>query len=531
MNVFDRVVEAVDPVRALERQKARFYLSGMRQIFNSGYSDGAASRTKSSLAGWNASSGSPQEDIDLNLSLLRKRSRSLVMNAPVARAAVNVKRKNCVGRGLQVKSKIDYEYLGISKEEAVALQKNIQREFNFWADSHFCDCTGLNNFYEMQQIAFSGWMVNGDSFALPVYRDPSPNFPYRLCIRLLEADRVSTPESYGDSVDLEAKNKANGNRIYNGVEIDANGTVQAYHICNAYPDSYERKKWVRIPAWGDQTGNPNVLHIFNAERAEQYRGVPMLAPVVESIKQLTRYTEAEIMAAVINGMFAVMIKTEGGSVDAGFRGADEGNEGTEGRTVGYDEDQIRIGNGTINYLKPGESVDIVDAKRPNVSFDFFVSSMCKFIGAALDIPYEELMQHFGSSYSASRAALMEAWKSFDMLRFWFIADFCQPVFELFLSEAVASGRLICPGFFLDPMIRHAYCRTTWSGPAPGQLDPVKEAEGAGLRVQNGFSTREKESIEINGTDFDENIAQLELENQKMQEAFAYLASEKEVDTG
>ena len=52
------------------------------------------------------------------------------------------------------------------------------------------------------------------------------------------------------------------------------------------------------------------LVIFESERAEQYRGVPYLAPVIESLKQLTRYSEAEIMAAVINGFFTVFITTE-----------------------------------------------------------------------------------------------------------------------------------------------------------------------------------------------------------------------------
>lgn len=54
-------------------------------------------------------------------------------------------------------------------------------------------------------------------------------------------------------------------------------------------------------AFGDKTGSPNVLMIYETERAEQYRGVPYLAPVIEALKQLTRYSEAEMMAAVING--------------------------------------------------------------------------------------------------------------------------------------------------------------------------------------------------------------------------------------
>ena len=49
----------------------------------------------------------------------------------------------------------------------------------------------------------------------------------------------------------------------------------------------------------------------------------------------------------------------------------------------------------------------------------------------------------------------------------------------------------------------------------GALDPVKEAQGAGLRIQYGLSTGEKEAAEMTGTDFDANIQQRAMELQTM----------------
>lgn len=509
----DRAIGIIAPSAALRRTQDRIQLSRINSVFNSGYSESGASHEKTSMKGWNAASGSPQRDIDENLATLRKRSRSLIMNAPVARSAVNIKRTNTVGAGLRVKPKIDYEYLGMSREEADRLKKEMEREFNFWASSKLCDSSGQNDFFELQQIAFYSWMSNGECFAIPRYGEKEFRMPYQLRIRLIEADRISDPNTYGDDyVYMKRVNPDTGNKIVNGLEIDNDGRVAAYFICNGYPNDDMVKKWVRVEAYGKNTGNPNVLHVYSAERAEQYRGVPMLAPVIETVKQLTRYSEAEIMAAVINGLFAVMITTEAGTGNVDFGGEEDEEEETK-------KNEINLGNGTINFLEPGEKVEMVDAKRPNVNFDSFTSSMCKYIGAALEIPYDVLMMSFNASYSASRAAMMQLWKSIEMNRSWFVADFCQPIYELFLSEAVATGRIHCPGFFLDPVIRHAYCKSQWSGPSIGQLDPVKEAEGAILRINNGLSTREKEAIGINGTDFDENITQLMIENQKMKEAF------------
>ena len=105
-----------------------------------------------------------------------------------------------------------------------------------------------------------------------------------------------------------------------------------------------------------------------------------------------------------------------------------------------------------------------------------------------------------------------------MKRAWLAADLCQPVYELFLAEAVSKGRIVAPGFFLDPAVRMAYCRAQWNGPAQGSLEPVKEATAAEKRIALGISTRQKETIEMTGGDFDSNVVQLAREEQMMREA-------------
>lgn len=497
---------------ALEKVKSEY----IDKATNYGYSNGGASRKKHSMKGWDADSGSPQQDIDLNLDLLRQRSRDSYMSAPIATAAIKSNRTNCIGEGLVLSSKVDYRTLGITKEQAEELEYTIEKEWKLWSESTLCDIKGIHTFMELQQIAFLSWLLNGDCFALPVYAKKEKWYmPYQLRIRLLEGDKISSPGEQGDYIDLYKRNKDNGNRIVNGVEINDEGTVQAYWVCNGYQSEPTVKKWVRIEAFGENTGNPNVLHIFDAERCEQYRGVPFLAPVLEVLKQLTRYQEAEVMAAVINGLFTVFVTTEDGADNVDFSGIDDEYEENEENEE--EDHNYKLGNGLVNYLKQGEKIEIADAKRPNTNFDPFVKAFCKYIGAALEIPVELLLLEFTASYSASRGALLQAWKAFRMRRSWFSKDFCQPVFEIWMAEAVSKGRINAPGFFNNPILRKAYCGTTWNGPAAGQLDPVKEATGAKLRIENGLSTRERESIEINGSDFNENVSQLVIEQRKMNE--------------
>lgn len=515
MNIIDKMVETVSPTSALKRQQSRMKLEMIRSFQNSGYDEAGASRSKNSMRGWAARSLSPQEDIDKNLPTLRQRARSLYMAAPLAVSAIKTNRTNIVGQGLRLKSTIDSDFLGMTAEAAAEWQRSAEREFELWAESKFCDSTRANNFYEIQQTACMSWLMNGDACVLLEYDKRYNFYPYGLRVHLIESDRVSTPHSTGNNVNLYAVDLNTRNRIFNGVEVDDGGRVVAYHICSTYPNSNLRaaKKWSRVKAFGEKTGTPNVLMIYETERPEQYRGVPYLAPVIESLKQLTRYSEAEMMAAVINGFFTAFVTSENDTTDTGFTGVVDDEDRMTDDDVSYE-----LGPGMVNMLRPGEHIEIADAKRPSGNFDAFTTSLAKYIGAALEIPVELLTKNFSSSYSASRAALLEAWKAFRMKRSWLAADFCQPVYEIFLTEAVASGRIKAPGFFLDPMIKKAYCGAQWNGPAQGMLDPVKEVSAAEKRINIGISTRQRETIEMTGGDFESNISQLARENDLMKKA-------------
>lgn len=230
------------------------------------------------------------------------------------------------------------------------------------------------------------------------------------------------------------------------------------------------------------------------------------------------------MAAVINGIFTVFVTSEKGTSGIGFTGVVDEDERVSDDDVNYE-----IGAGMVNVLEPGEKIEIADAKRPSTNFDSFVTALAKYVGAALEIPVEVLTKNFVSSYSASRAALLEAWKAFRMRRSWIAADLCQPVYELFLSEAIARGRIHAPGFFLDPVIRMAYCGAQWNGPAQGMVDPVKEVSAAEKRIAIGISTRQRETTEMMGGDFESNVVQLSRENEMMKAAglTAGVASRKE----
>lgn len=450
------------------------------------YGSHGASHEKKSFRGWVVNAGSALEDIESNIEVLRERSRDLFMGAPIATGALRTMTTNIVGSGLRLNTRIDYEFLGMTREEADAWETIVEREFELWSESTSCDLQRMNDFYKLQELAFLSQLMSGDVFALLPYHKRHP-MPYELTVQLVEADRVCNPSG---TMTLDAS-------IVNGVEIDSKGEVIAYHIAEHHPKSSfgVNNKWQRIEKYGPLTGRPNVIHMVNMERPGQRRGVPILAPVIESLKQLTRYSDAELMAAVISGMYTVFIEKQA------TKTGDLGGVSYDEQIDSENDDTIEIGNGAVNFLEEGETIKDSNPGRPNSAFDGFVTSICRQIGVALEIPYEVLMKHFTSSYSASRGALLEAWKMFRKRRSWVANSFCQPIYEEWLSEAVAKGRVRAPGFFNDPLVKKAYCKAEWNGPTQGQLDPKKEVEAAELRVQGGYSTRTKETIELTGGDY------------------------------
>lgn len=490
---------------------------------NKGYSYAGASLTKRNLKGFAVESGSPAEDINANNYTLRQRSRMLYMGAPLATAALKRQRTNIVGAGLRLKPTIDRETLGLTQEQADAWQRHTKAEFDLWANrKQACDATGVNNFYGMQQLVALAWPMSGDVFALVKRKDTTAFMPYSLRLHILEADRVRTPTDSGATVvntllsNMTTAKLDNGNTIYDGVEVDRDGMIVAYHIANTYPFQWdaEQTKFVRVEAYGKESGLPNILHIMDSERPEQYRGVPYLAQAIEPLLQMRRYTEAEITAAIVQSFFTAFIKTEADASDIPFNEV----SGEGAGEVSHSPNEYEIGAGTVNMLEPGEDVSFGSPTHPNTGFDVFMRSLCEQVGACLEIPADLLLMSFNSSYSASRAALLEAWKGFRMRREWLADDFCKPVYEIWLTEAVARGRISAPGFLTDPIIRQAYLGSEWIGPAAGQLDPTKEVAAAISAIEAGLSTREAEATKLNGSEYARNVDKLAVENELLKRA-------------
>lgn len=509
-NLLDRMIERVAPTWAAARLQSRV---GHGVMASNGWGGGysGASRSRRSLSAWNPQGGDADAQLLADLPTLRDRSRDLERNSPVAGGAINTTVASVVGTGLSLQSRIDAAALGLTDEEADARQEAIEREFELWACSFDSDIARKQNFYQQVEMAFRCVLGAGDHCVL-LTRNGASSLPIKLALQHIEGDRLSNPDRKADTPGQVA-----------GVTMDVNGAATAYSFASGNPfrrtgaGALARLTWTTVPAFGAASGRRNVLHLFERLRPGQTRGIPMLAPVIEPLKQLERYTEAELTAAVVAGMFTVFIQSDA-TAPAVMPSALGSEETGTGGDLASSDGPLTLGNGLIMQLGTKETANAVNPGRPNANFDPFVTSIIGQVGLVLGIPREVLMKSYLASYSAARAALLDAWRFFRIRREWVVTEICRPVYQAWLDEAVATGRIAAPGYFSDPLVRAAWSGSDWVGDGPGAIDPLKEVEAAEKRVANTMSTLAQESILLDGVPWGRKLRQRKRERQQLVEA-------------
>lgn len=464
----------------------------------------AASWKAREFQSWNPVLGSADTDLLDELDTMVARATDLVRNHGVASGAIQTMVDNVVGRGFRLSSKPDYVALGWTREQAEAWATKAESLWNSWANSTDCDAGRSMNFHTMTSLTFRNGMVAGESTAIPVWLRGRPGAKWNTAIQMIDPARLDTP--FG----------MNTIRMRRGIEINDYGEPVAYHVRKYHPgDIYHLgsvNEFERIPA-RTRWGRRKFLHVHDWDRTGQHRGKPILAPVMAPFKMLDHYQRVELQSSVVNAMIAAFIETP---MDAEMVSAlfGEGDKAYQKMVNSRNNWDVRLEGGAVIPLHPGDKLSSFNPGRPASAFGSFMETCLRQIGTGINMPYELLMKDFSkTNYSSARAALLEAWRFFWGRRSWLTQYWCQPIYEIFLEEAVARGELEAPGFWEN---RHAYCRARWIGDGRGWVDPVKEAQAAKIRMEIGVSTLEDECAE-QGRDWEETLEQRAREKQRMRD--------------
>lgn len=500
-NIIDKTISFFSPIKGKKRFESRYQMA-----VQGAYA--GASKSKRQSRGWQVQSTDADSANDFENQTLIDRSQDRVRNDPIALGAINTTVNYSVGVGLTHHPKIDGKFLGLTEEQTNEKEAELERLWKLWSDSKECDIRRQLDFKQQQSLALRSTLVGGDSFCILLSKSRKGS-SFLLKTQLIEGARVTNPNYIADTQFL-----------VNGIEKDGDGAAKFYYIANQHPGARISPKitgWTKIRVFGEKTGRRNALHLVEPLRLEQSRGVPYLAPVLESLKMLSDLTESELMAALVTSFLTVFVKSENG----------DGPLQTSPEMGGTETDELELGHGTIVDLAEDESIETVNPNRPNALFSPFYQAIAEQIGTALEIPMEVLLNHFTASFSASQAAMLSAWRAFRRRREWLGKDFCQPVYEAFIDEIVSSDIIAAPGYFNDPLVRQAYIGGEWHGEGRGSLKPFEEARANDLYHRMGVKSLAQITTETSGKDWEKTHGQIVKEERMRQETGLVTPEESE----
>lgn len=497
----DRAIATVMPRYALQRLEARARFAYASGGYDAGRGADDTFRTLRTPRGDADMVWAPDSDIT------RRRAQQVGRNNPIAIGAKRTTAISVVGTGIRCEPQIDASYLGITEAEASAWEQTAARLFAMVSGDARFDANGVADLVAQQTILVHALFESGDLLAVRRWK-PMHGRVAATCVELIEAARISNPNDQPDTATL-----------INGMELDRpGGEPIAYHVRSIHPGSHRTGdahewEWSRVPIYGAGTGMRQAVLCYAPERPNQRRGVPRLAGVLKTLHQLGEYADAELKAAIVSAFFTVFIKSQTGEdVPSGING--DSPEFAAARAMGTDK--MEMGPAAMVGLAEGEDVVFANPSRPNANYAAYYDAILMQIGAALHLPLSLLQLHFSASYSASKAELLEAWRSFLTDRAWIARTYCQPVYTWCLAEFVARGWLDAPGFFDDPLAQRAWSGLRFVGPAQGAINEMEAVQAAKMRVDERFTLRGDESAAMTGQTWEPRVPQMKREDALIQ---------------
>lgn len=513
---FRRAISHPAPVRRAVSRAARQIVNFGNELFSwVGYARHGASMDSLPLDSWFTFPASPRDDCDKNQFLLRLRSRDLYMSSSFIGSILHARREGVIGRGLELDAKVDAEALGLELDEATRIERRIEAAFARWSRNVGTDGESLT---AILRLAYFSMIVNGDVIA-DIYVDVAAR---SIRVSLVESDcLVTPPEEYGNE------------RVRSGIELGPNGRSVAYWMATGFLFNsdgfpvryYRRRKFMagfNALATGEflfPRGGAILAHV-PFERPGQLRGLPIVSRIIRDAKQTDRYMEAELDAAVVASkpaLFrthpAVEAQAEVDMLDS--FGVAPGPSVSETAVPPEHEPPINYGNGLMVDLWDGADMKAFNPSRPNPEYSEFINHKMAEISSSLGISSEVALKQWNASYSASRAALLDAQQGYEIDRALFVDQLLRPIYNAWLD--LHADELGLTGYYTDPARRAAWRCAEWIGEQLPNIDPTKEIDAAAKRVQLCVSTLAREAQVATGTDIAANIRQRGYEERLMRQ--------------
>lgn len=417
-----------------------------------------------------------------SLVILRNRARYATRNNSYLMGNTLSKATSIVGTGPTLQIQTGDEELD------AAIEKKFGRwagyEFNMKSSIGACDAQMMKSLADILTLAGSKQFDDSGECLIVMSTDnsgPSLNRDradegVRFRLRVLEPDRLATPMGV-DPV-----------KVKDGIEYDANGAPVSYYILKHHPGGTD-PGFGGVSGYGEYDVVPArfVIHLFRADRAEQGRGVPWIAPSIITYEDIRRYTSATISAAETAAKMSATMETV----------SDEIDEDTDIEAM----DEIEIPRDSLLVMPEGYTVKQFDPTQPTSTFKEFKQEMLKEGAHCQNMPFHRASGDASEyNYASGRLDDMRWYEVVGTIRRWLERHIMNRVLAAWISEA----RLI-PGFLPKVHLLNEDISAEWMWPGRKHADPVKEAMKQKIKLANGTTTLADEWAE-QGQDWEKKLA-------------------------
>ena len=422
----------------------------------------AAAAKKARYGDFNSSRGSADYELRQSLEKLRAKSRDLARNSSTMKRYLNLLSINVVGpQGFIFQSRV--RRLDGTMDES--LNRRVEDDFrDWWARPTVC---GKLSGVDLQKQAIKTLARDGEVIWEIVYNS---RYKDGIAINPLEADMLDETLTVVHT---------NGNHIRMGVEVDIYGKPIAYHFLTQHPGDIAwwspqtKKRYRRVMA-------ERVIHTFISDRPGQTRGEPWTTTLMNNVKMLDGFREAEVTGRRLKsstmGFFKRMMPGTEGIAELANDTVDSDTDENEEIL------EMSMEPGLLKELAPGLEFQEFSPGGAITDFKDFDSQMKKDNSMGAGISNMSLgMETEGISYSAGRTISLEDRDFYKDIQGFMSDRKLRPICSLWLSRRILQPDAMIPPTRVDVIRKNCMFRPRgWDW-----VDPSKDvrANAEALRTK------------------------------------------------
>ena len=459
------------------------FAKGRKSSYKRGY---AAAQRRARFADFRTSRGTADYELRQALPIVRAKSRWLARNSSSMKRFLWLLKINVIGKkGFMFKSRVKQR----DGEADESLNKRVEMAWKKWCRRPSVE--GRLSMTALLHQRIATLARDGEAVWEIVF---NPRYHDGISLNPLEADYLD--------VTLNTIYTGNGNEIRMGVEVDRFNRPVAYHLLTRHPGDVSwvphnsRRRYRRVPA-------ELIIHTYLQDRAGQTRGEPWASTVVNSVKMLDGYREAETVGrrlrSAIMGFFKKMMPQP---------------QGIEEMADGYEESdqtfEMSIEPGMLKEMPTGYEFDKFDPGGSQTDYAQFESQIKTDIAMGLNISVvSHGMETKQISYSSHRGVIMEDRDFYRCLQEFIIDMDMETIFPIWLKMHMVQDDSVIPPTRFDAIVDAA----TFRGRGWSWVDPRNEVTANVSALQTKQTSLTAIAAE-RGMDIDDLLDEIEDEQLK-----------------